>query len=654
MTTRFDRVLQWGRTNDRWAHVLVLVVFAVLVCTGVTTSNITQDYLQPALGGREWILAGHPQEIRWDEYLGSSPTFMSILATGNVPAFSPLAAQGGLVNRHAEGGIFDSLVFFDSSLLRLADVVPESILFSLRWWLPTILLISCMPIWFRQLGFHSRLGWLAGLVIAVSPAVAWWSTQPVSVMGYTLAGCVALLASVTRLASRKWVTGVLLGLLSAVLLAGLPAGYVVWAIVLGAPLLVVSVLRVLTLRDISLGLRWGALAGIGAVTLGLAVGLLWDLREGIIAIAGTLYPGDRRQMSMPVAFEMFFGAPATAGAARGAFDPSDVATNASELATSWNLAFIVLAGILVVTTWTGVRRAWREWVPVGFLVAWGAAWLAWSTVSFGEFSAKVPVFNLVPSMRAAQVVGTLAVLAACMLMSRTKPGRLASGVIAGAVGAVTLYAASLLQQSTLPNMSTAFVWLCAIGAAAATYVASQWGTRIWGVALVAVVAALPGAIVNPLTVGLAAYRDSDAAAYFSSHAHEVREAGEVWASDFRAMDVMMLANGLPSLSGPQPSGPDVDAWGRLDPSGRFEEEWNRGGSRIRIVWADDPGVRVDSQSYNVITIEANPCDLKERLPELTTIMSRDALMQDCLQETDVIDWKDTPVHVYTFVDEGER
>lgn len=649
---RLDAVRLWARTNDRWAHVLLFAVFAVLILSGITTSNMTQDYLQPTVGGREWILIGHPQEIRWDEYLGASPTYMSILATHGTPAFSPLAAHAGLVNRYSEGGVFASLVFFDSSLLRLSAVVPEPILFSLRWWLPTLLVLACMPIWFRQLGLNSRLGWLAGLVIVASPSVAWWSILPVNVMGYTLAGCVALLAAVERLAGRKWVTGVLLGLVSAVLLAGMPAGYVVWAILLGPPLLVVSVLRILFRRDIPLAIRWGSLGAIGAATLALAIGVLWDLRDGITALASTLYPGDRRAPSQPVVFEMLFGAPASAATSRGPLDPGDAASNASELSTSWTVAFIVLAALLVVVGWTRIRREWREWLPVGFLLAWGGAWLAWCTVSFGDASDRLPLFNVIPSMRAAQVVGILGVLAACMILSRAKPRVTAASVTAAAVGAITLYAASRLQDTLLPDMGTVLVWAAATGAAAAVFIAMRWPTRVWAVASVAVLAALPALTVNPLTVGLAAYRDSEPASFFAENAAAVREAGEVWASDFRAMDVMMLANGLPSLTGPQPSGPDVDAWERLDADSVWEQSWNRGGSRINIVWEDEPGLTVDSPDYNVITIRANPCDLHERLPELTHIMSRNVLDQACLQPERTLQWKDTPVHVYTFAEEA--
>lgn len=652
-----DTAVHWVQTNDRWAHLLVFLVFAVLVCMGITTSSLTQAYLQPTLGVTEWILRGRPQEIRWDEYLGSSPTFMSILATADVPALSPLASQAGLVTRYSEGGFFASLVFFDATALRLAGFVPEQVLFSFRWWLPTVLVLTCMPMWFRRLGFDSRLGWMAGLLVVASPSVAWWSVQPVNVMGYTLAGCVALLAAIERLAARRWATGILLGALAAVLLAGMPAGYVVWAVMLGAPLLVVTALHVLFRKDLSLGLRWGSLGSMGAATLLLLVGVLWDLREGIAAIGATSYPGDRRIPAQPVAFETLFGAPATGAGAREEFVAGPAAGNMSELSTSWTISFFVVAAVLVSIGWVAIRSRWREWVPVGFLIAWGAAWLAWASVSLGDVSGGIPLFGQVPSGRAAQVVGILGVLAACMVISRLGTagmGTPALGALAVLVGAVTLYAASLLQRTVLPDMGTVFVWLSALGAAVAVFIAIRWRARMWAVACVALLAAIPSITVNPLTVGLGAYRESDAAEYFAENADAVRTADEVWASDFRAMDVMMLANGLPSLTGPQPSGPDAEYWSRLDPTGEAEWAWNRGGSRISITWQDEgAGVSVTSpDNYNDIVIAADPCALHELLPELTAVMSRNPLDAACLREEHSIEWKDTPVTVYTFTDAG--
>ncbi|MFC4140320.1 MULTISPECIES: hypothetical protein [unclassified Microbacterium] len=655
-TARTTRVLHWLRTNDRWAHVLLVLVFATLILTGTTTANITQDYLQHAVGGRDGILFGTPQEIRWDEYLSGSPLYLSIMATHGLPSLSPLAEQAGLAMRYSEGGIFGSIVFFDGTLLRLAGVVPEQILFSLHWWLPTLLLLWSMPIWFRQLGFSSRSGWLAALLITASPSVAWWSQQPVNILGFAVAGCALLLAGFRRVADGRFLSAVPFGVFAAILLASMPSAYLIWALILGLPLLVMSAVRILLDQDASPRRRWAYLLTVGAGTLALALGALADVRAGLTAMSGTVYPGDRRAAASPTPFEALFGAPASHAATNAAIAKpwADVAAigNHSELAMSWTISFVVLALILVRIWPQLTRTAWRKWLPVSLLIAWGAIWLAWATLSFGDFSAHLPVFSQVPSLRAAQVVGILGVLAVCLMVAEIRFPQRQLMLTAVVSGTVSLYAASLLQRFAVPDMSTLWVWAAGVGTAAVAYIVLRWSQRVWAIAVVALLAFVQVAGAGVISVGVGAYRGSAPADYIAAAAPGVRADGQVWASDFRAMDAMMLANGVPSLTGQQLSGPVRSEWLRLDPSGKAEEAWNRGGSRIRATWRTEPGIDITSNGYNVVTIDANPCSLHEAYPELTTLLSKQQLDLPCLEEIETLPWKDVTVHVYEFRNAG--
>lgn len=655
---RSRRALRWFAVNDRWAHAALFVFFGVLVITGTTTSNLTQDYLQAAVDGRQGVLFGAPQEIRWDEYLSGTPLYTSIMATHGLPATSPLAEQAGLAMRYSEGGFFGSLVFFDGTLLRLAGILPEPMLFSLHWWLPTVLFLACMPVWFRQLGFSSRAGWLAGLVIAASPSVAWWSIQPVNIMGFTLAGCTALLAGFRRVQQRQLVRAAFFASCAAVLLASMPSAYLIWALILSLPLLIVSSLQILLAEGegSARSTRWIYLGTVGAVTLGLALGALADVRRGVAALSSTVYPGDRRAASAPTPFEALFGAPVSGAASGHEISPEWGAvtgiTNHSELAMSLTVSFVVLA-VLGLRLWpllTG--SSWRDWAPVSALLAWGSVWLAWSAVSLGDFSARLPVLSQVPSLRSAQVVGILGVLAVCLTIPRMRSTVPQITTVSVVAGLVTLYAGSLLQRAAVPDMSSAGVWGAAIGVAAALYIFGRWHGQVWAVAVVAVLAFLPVASSGVVSVGLGSYRQSAPAEYIQSAAPDARAAGDVWASDFRAMDAMMLANGMPSLTGQQLSGPVRSEWLKLDPDGSDEDAWNRGGSRVRATWRDEAGISITSNGYNVVTIDANPCSLHEAYPRLTTILSREARTDGCLREAQRIPWKDGTVRVYEFIGEG--
>ncbi|SJN30508.1 hypothetical protein FM104_07005 [Microbacterium esteraromaticum] len=652
---RSDRFLHWLRDDDRWARVLLLFLFIVLVLTGTTTANITQEYLQPTVGGRAGVLFGTPQEIRWDEYLSGSPLYMSIMATHGLPSLSPLAEQAGLAMRYSEGGVFGSIVFLDGTILRLAGFLPEPLLFSLHWWLPTFLFLWALPIWFRQLGFSSRAGWLAGLIIATSPSVAWWSLQPVNIMGFTLAGCTLLLAGFRRVRNGQILRTVPFGVLSATLLASMPSAYLIWSLILGFPLLVVSVLRILLDRSTRVAVRWGYAGSVGAATLGLALGAFLDVSRGVSALSGTIYPGDRRTPSSPTPFEAMFGASASHAASNGEISPQWKALtgigNHSELAMSWAISFVVLA-LLITRIWPHLTgRSWRGWLPVSLLLVWGLIWLSWSVLSFGDLSAGLPVFAQVPSLRAAQVVGIIGVLAICLAIPELQLSNCRIVVTAVVAGTVTLYASSLLQRLAVPDMSTLWVWAAGVGTALAVYIALRWPRSMWASAVVAALAFVQVAGAVAVSTGVGSYRDSAPAEYISAAAADARADGSVWASDFRAMDAMMLANGMPSLTGQQLSGPVRSEWLRLDPSGSAENAWNRGGSRIRATWRDAPGIDITSNGYNVITIDANPCSLRDAYPDLTTILSKQSLMQPCLHEVAMISWKDGAVHAYEFTGE---
>ncbi len=56
------------------------------------------------------------------------------------------------------------------------------------------------------------------------------------------------------------------------------------------------------------------------------------------------------------------------------------------------------------------------------------------------------------------------------------------------------------------------------------------------------------------------------------------------ASDDPFVSALLVANGAPSVTGWQISGPRQDAWRLLDPDGSDEELWNRGASYLRFTF----------------------------------------------------------------------
>jgi hypothetical protein len=158
------------------------------------------------------------------------------------------------------------------------------------------------------------------------------------------------------------------------------------------------------------------------------------------------------------------------------------------------------------------------------------------------------------------------------------------------------------------------------------------------------------AVASPLQRGLADLRDSEAATYLSRAGEEARSTGTLWASDLVPFDVLMVANGVPSLSGLQRSGPDVDQWRRLDPGGDAETSWNRGGGYVVFRWDEGSPTRITDNGFDSVEVTVDPCTLARAFPELTAVASVEPLGGSCLEPTAALTWSGRTVTVYSVLD----
>jgi hypothetical protein len=632
------RAWSWVLDQDRWATGVVLLAYAAVVAAGATTSSIgighlRQDPANPL--GRQW---GTPRWIRSDEYNVYTPIDLSTMATGGAPTLSPLGADASLTHRFANGGFFETVTFFDSTLLRLATFLPERSLFAAHWWLPVLLLLVFLPRWFVQVGLSRRLGWVAAILIVLAPSSAWWSLMPVHQIAYTVTGCSLLLSAVSAWRRRSYLLMALWAVGGGILIAGMPSFYAPWSIVLGVPVLLATVAYVLVT-----GTRWSdrlvPLGATGVVAALFGIGTLWENREGIAALTQTVYPGARRSAAAPQSIDFLLGAPGLSELQNA--DP--VGTNASELSTAYTICFL-WAVLLVVAASTRLTSAQRA--VVWTLGGLGSAWLAWTMLSLGTVGERIPLFNLVTPPRAAQVVGVLGILLVAALLSARGPASLRTAAWAAATcGLVSAYAVALLRTTALPTSRLAVSLLAGLLVAGVVLVVSRWGERAWVLVVVAVVAALPVARANPLIVGFGDLRDSETARYLYEAGATARERGELWVSDVGSLDVVMLANGVPSLSGFQRSGPDVGAWERLDPDHDFEEAWNRGGGYVPFSFAEGEPTEIATDGFDVTFVKTDPCVVADEFP-VSHVVSAQDLSGSCLERVDGIVWSGSELNVY--------
>ena len=79
----------------------------------------------------------------------------------------------------------------------------------------------------------------------------------------------------------------------------------------------------------------------------------------------------------------------------------------------------------------GTRELWWTWVALG------TAWLSWCTVDYGSAGLHVPLANLVPAPRAANVVGFMGIIAFCLALAWVRPrGWVLAALAGGLTGAV--------------------------------------------------------------------------------------------------------------------------------------------------------------------------------------------------------------------------
>jgi hypothetical protein len=622
-----------------WIGVPVLLYLLLSVC-GVTLSSIGIGTLRedPAAATSDQIGASVP--IRTDEYLTSSPMAIGVLATGIEEDLNPLTAAQGFTSSLPSTPV-SSVVLAENAALRWGGFLPDQMVFAARWWLPTLLLFLGMPALLRPLVGSRWPGLFAAVLIALSPATAWWSLSPLALWGFTTAGTAALYRAAMSVSERRsWWRSALWGLAAALLLARTPLHYQPWAIVAAPAILAVGIVPLLV-RPEGRRRRLLTVVAVGACSLVLAALVFWENRASIAATSATVYPGARTTSGHAVPMELLFGA-TSLGWMR---DTPLTQLNPSEISSGFLIAGVPALLLLLI----GIRfRSGEHRAAVWTLLVCSAPWAAWCAISFGGLGERIPLANLVTPDRAATMLGYLAVL----LFALVLPGWRERGgwrAVAGAVIAAVLvagYAGSRLAVTTMPELSTKQIWsaLAVLAVVVGLLVARP---RWWGGYVAAGLAAfLLVGQVNPVLIGLADLRDSDVAQEMLVQGEQAREDGVLWASDDTAVDALFAATGVPSLSSRQMAGPDQDAWLALDPDRAAEGVWNRGGSFIQFEWTDDPSITLTNTAPDRILVAGSACTIHDRIPELTRVVSVEPLSSSCLTQVDEFAWGGSEHRVY--------
>jgi hypothetical protein len=620
-----------------WRVAIPIALYLLLSLLGVSQSTIGIDPMRENPDHPEGVMWGQPQAIRTDEWRTSSPFIIGATASGTTEDINPLAAPQALLTGLPSGPV-SGIVLADGTISTI-DALPDEVLFAARWWLPYLLLALGAPAFFRNLTGSRHIGWFAAVLIACSPATAWWSGTPLAIAAVSIAGSAALQNAARRASDGRWFLAVLWGLLSAVVLARTCFTYAPWAVVLSTAIVTTASIAIVVDRA-SWARALAVVGGVGALTLGLCALILAENREELSVVSDTVYPGDRVATGYPVPFQLLFGAtnelnlPEATGIA---------GTNQSEISSSFTVALIW--ALFLLTRRLEYRSSGHRAAVVS-VALFAGFWMSWATVSWDRLGMKIPGANLVGANRAAQVVGMLAILLLCLVLPACRE-RGSVRVAAAAATASALVSASagslLIQQNAFPA-STRSVWIAAALLAAVVFFIS-WRPRVpYGYVAAGLLAFALVVEVNPVLFGLGDLRDSDAAKMFLAAGEKSRESDTVWVSDSADVDSLMLATGVPALSGRQVAGPDVDAWRKLAPGKRAV--WNRGGSYVVFQWTPDPKLQVTNPGDDVIVVAGSPCTVAKRVPGVEHVVASQPLDLDCLTEDGQFTWSGVPRWIY--------
>jgi hypothetical protein len=622
---------------------LPLLAYAGIVLGSLSTSSL--GLLSVDGGGEGAEQWGSSLPIRSDEWLTQAPIDLGVLAHGSSTA-PALSQDPDLIYQISSGQVVESLLFHEGNLLRLGPWLPDEMLFSaFRAW-PWLLLVLALPPLLRRMGASRPMSWLGLVLVFLAPASVWWSFMPVRIMAFAAAGSYVLWLARDRMVAGRRTTALLQAALAGVLLARLVTYYVPWSLTLGVPLVIATGVCLVADR----ATRKKALLTVGAgalVSVAVLAGTLLENASSLAAELNTVYPGLRRSTGTAQAPLQLVGGPALFEMEDGA---APTLLNQSELSS----AFLVCAFWSLVV-W---RRAWAvattaQRGAIATLAAATVLWSTWSMFDWGVVGENIPVLSQIPPGRAAQTVGFPATLMLVLLVSRLTGdlSRLAA-TAALTTGVVTAYGASDARRA-LPDLTTWQVWLAVLAVSAVAYAVTRWPARSWPVVGTLALCLAAGVDANPIVHGVGELRTSPAADAARSLTKKAEADNSLVAGDSLAVNALLVANGAPTLTGNQVTGPIESQWEKIDPDREFEQVWNRGASYLYVVFDGDRDAPwVEEAAFDVIVVHAHPCWLAESDLDVGYAVSSTEIRSRCVERTNTFRWNGGPQYVYALRDRG--
>ena len=632
-----------------WFPILLLLIFVVLVAFGINGSSTGSWWKYFENGTDPALLFGVPREIRSDEWLVQSSWVISQVQQG-FPLLNG-TFPGGM-----DASVQNDLPVWDWSSLFRPHVIGFLLLpldqgMSVRWWLPGLTLIAAGYLLLITLMPRRPLTSAAlAVMFFLSPLVQWWFL-PTTIWPPTWA-FLAMAATIWTLRDpRRWVRVVFAigtGYLAVTMALGIYAPFIVPAVIVFAAFFIGVFLQYS--RPGALGLRTAAVrmipllvAGAGAaVVLG-----LWVLtrRDTISALLGTVYPGQRLESTGALDFDGLIALLA------GPFDESLKAgaggilgPNSSEAATPLLVGLFLLIPLLWITI--------RDWKAERYV--------HWTAIAVTAATALIVLFLLIPGWdwlahlilidrttvgRARMALGILSILSIALLVRRLDRGDVsvpwsitwtATGFAAGSL--ILVWA--VLRSSSDVGLVYSTRWrILSILFVLSVFLFTRRKVLL-GVLSLGIVATVIGAGVNPFYSGVFDLNDTA----IGTQVRQTNDADPgtwVGIGGFAPTGVL-VQSGVSAYNGVQTYPPAL-MWQQIDPSGRYENDWNR---LANVSWATgvgEPVPTVPVRDQIVVTFDSCSDFAKA---QVKYVLTDKPLEQACLTEIDQVTEGPTEFNIY--------
>ena len=638
----------------------VFVVFLLLVAFEISGTSTGAHWTNLGTGLDPRLLYGTPRTIRSDEWLVQMGWVVSQSHHG-WPGRNMIFPGG------VDMTVLNELPSWDwSSLFRphLWGYLTLGLQHGLAWywWLPGVALVSSTYLFVVTI-LPRRIFTAVGLAVAVffAPLMQWWygpsTIWPVAWVLLAMAAIVWILRDRRRWV--RWTWAAVTGYFAVTMAMGLYIPYIIPVVLIFVAFAIGYLFR---MRPWSTG---GVRATVSCVLPILAAGVLsvgisaiWAFTRlrTFEAITSTVYPGARSESTGSVlATDQYLaglgGAP-WSSALRLNSSTTLLGGNSSEASSVFLLGLFLIGGLIVLTV--ARFRQTRSIDPV--CIAYFACvvlLLAYLFIPGWNSVAHVLQLDKVPPDRVRIAFVVLLPLSIALAIENSRDVSKRLGWLAGGIsGALALAGSAViavrLHQLDPATLAIARNWPAVVGlmVVACVLVFTRRFAGL-GVLLLVVATLLTSWNVNPLYRGV--YDLTATATGAAVQKADTGDPGEwVGLGSYETMAIL-VESGVSSFSGVQ-TYPSARMWKEIDPTSRFDDEWNRLG---HIQWSTGLGDPVVANpSPDVIAVTFDACSTFAQKHVSWVLSDEQDSSSACLQRTSRIAQGALKMSIYRVVPEG--